>query len=384
MQLVSHALTVAVGDPGDALHTGDRVLSLGTHHPSQHGLIRLRLQLTGAGDEAVITAAEPVIGYVHRGVEKLFEVRDYRQILVLADRHDWLGAAGSEIGVALAVERMLGLEVPARATWLRTLLSELMRITSHLAFLCAFPGADAAAAPGHAARERLLTVLEALTGGRMHVMFTVLGGVREDVPAGWLDELAVVTSAARSTLLAITPAVQTAAGASAGVGRLDPAVVLEYGVSGPPARASGIDLDLRRDDPSLAYAELTDVLRVSRATAGDVPARLDVVLDQVRVSLDLVDACATRLRSLSGPVNVRLPKIVKVPEGSTYLCTENPLGSNGYLLVSRGEKVPWRLKLRTASFGNLSALPALLPGCRLADLAAVLASVPYVVGDVDR
>jgi NADH-quinone oxidoreductase subunit D len=384
MQPVSHALTVAVGDAGNALHVSDRVLSLGAHHPAQHGLIRLRLQLSGFGGDEVITAAEPVIGYVHRGVEKLFEVRDYRQILALADRHDWLGAAGSEIGVALAVERMLGLEVPVRATWLRTLLSELMRITSHLAFLGSFPAADAAALPAHAARERLIAVLEGLTGGRMHVMFTVVGGVREDVPSGWLDELAAVTASVRAALPLITPPVQAAAGASTGVGRLDPAVVLQYGVSGPPARASGIDLDLRRDDPSLAYAELTDVLRVSKASAGDVPARMGVLLDQVSVSLDLVDACAERLRILTGPVNVRLPKIVKVPEGSTYLSTENPLGSNGYLLVSRGDKVPWRLKLRTASFGNLSSLPALLPGCRLSDLRPVLASVPYVVGDTDR
>lgn len=384
MQRVSHALTVAVGDAGNALHAGDRVLSLGAHHPAHHGLVRLRLQVSGAGQDAVITDAEPVIGYVHRGVEKLFEVRDYRQIMVLADRHDWLGAAGSEIGVALAVERMLGLEVPARATWLRTLLSELMRITSHLAFLGAFPGAEAAASPAHVARERLLAVLEALTGGRMHVMFTVLGGVREDAPVGWLDELAAAISSVRAALPLISPPVRAAAGASAGVGRLDPAVVLQHGVSGPPARASGIDLDLRRDDPDLAYAELADVLRVSAATEGDVPARIGVLLDQVSVSLDLVDACAERLRSLSGPVNVRLPKIVKVPEGSTYVSTENPLGSNGYLLVSRGEKVPWRLKLRTASFGNLSALPALLPGCRLDQLGPVLASLPYVVGDIDR
>lgn len=381
---MSPSLTVAVGDAGNALHAGDRVLSLGAHHPAQHGLIRLQLEVSGAGEDAVITAAEPVIGYVHRGVEKLFEVRDYQQILVLADRHDWLGAAGSEIGVALTVERMLGLEVPTRATWLRTLLSEMMRITSHLSFLGAFPGAGAAAAPAHTARERLLAVLEALTGGRMHVMFTVLGGVREDVPAGWLDALVGVTSSVRASLPVITHPVQAAAGASAGVGRLDPAVVLQHGVSGPPARASGVDLDLRRDDASLAYAELADVLRVSGARAGDVPARMGVLLDQVDVSLDLVDACAERLRGLTGPVNVRLPKIVKVPEGSTYLSTENPLGSNGYLLVSRGEKVPWRLKLRTASFGNLSALPALLPGCRLSDLGPVLASLPYVVGDTDR
>ena len=377
-------LVVAVGDSAGALGTADRVLSLGPHHPAQHGLIRLRLGVHGAGDDAVITRAEPVIGYVHRGVEKLFEVRDYRQILVLTDRHDWLGAAGSEVGAALAVERMLGLEVPPRATWIRTLICELMRVTSHLSFLGAFPGAGAAAAPAHAARERLIGVLEALTGGRMHVMFTVIGGVREDVPPGWLDELGHATAAVRAVWPAVTGPVTDAAGGSAGVGRLDPAVVLQHGVTGPPARASGVDLDLRRDEPSLAYPDLAGVLRVCVRDGGDVPARIGVLGDQVGVSLALVDACAERLRELDGPVNVRLPKVVKVPEGSTYVATENPLGVNGYLLVSRGEKTPWRLKLRSASFGNLSALPDLLAGCRLADLAPVLASVPYVVGDVDR
>jgi NADH-quinone oxidoreductase subunit D len=373
-------VTVAVGDAAGALDPTDRVLDLGAHHPSSHGLLRLHLEL----DDGRVVSAEPVVGYVHRGVEKLFEVRDYRQILVLSDRHDWLGAAGSEIGVALAVERMLGLEVPPRATWLRTLLCELMRVTSHLAFLGAFPGAAPAAAAARGARERLLHVLEALTGGRMHVMFTVVGGVREDVPAGWCDDLAAAVTAVRDAWPGIAGPVHAAAARHAGVGRLAPTAALAHGVSGPAARASGVDLDLRRDDPYLAYAELADVLRVPVCADGDVPARLEVVLDQVGVSLDLVDACTERVRTAAGPVGVRLPRILKVPEGWTYACTENPLGTNGYLLVSRGETTPWRLKLRTASFNNVSALPAVLPGCTLAQVAPVLASMTYVVGDIDR
>ncbi len=372
-------LTVAVGDSAGALDPDDRVVELGPHHPSTDGLLRVRLRLDGD----VVVGAEPVAGYVHRGVEKLFEVRDYRQVLALVDRHDWLGAMGSELGVALAVERMLGLEVPARATWLRTLLCELLRVTSHLSFLGAFPGA-AAARPAHAARERLLVELEALTGGRMHVMFTVVGGVREDVPAGWYDDLTDAVADVRSLWPRVEEPVRAAAALHRGVGVLGRADAQAYGVSGPAARAGGLDLDLRRDAPHLAYPELADVLRVPVRTAGDVPARIEVLTEQVAVSLDLVEACTQRLRTLAGPVNVRLPKVVKVPEGSTYAATENPLGINGYLLVSRGEKTPWRLKLRTASFNNVGALAAVLPGCSLEQLAPVLASIPYLVGDVDR
>jgi NADH-quinone oxidoreductase subunit D len=155
-------------------------------------------------------------------------------------------------------------------------------------------------------------------------------------------------------------------------------------VSGPAARASGLDFDLRRDEPYLAYGELADVLRVVTRTAGDCHARFECLLDQVYVSLDLADACLDQLAKVTGPVNVRLPKVVKAPEGHTYAWTENPLGLNGYYLVSRGEKTPWRLKLRTASYSNVQALVTLLPGTLLPDLVAILGSMFFVVGDVDK
>jgi NADH-quinone oxidoreductase subunit D len=169
-----------------------------------------------------------------------------------------------------------------------------------------------------------------------------------------------------------------------GVGVLDPDVGASYGVSGPVARASGIDFDLRRDEPYLAYGELGDVLEVVTRTAGDCNARFEVLLDQVHVSLNLADACLDRLANLTGPVNVRLPKVVRAPEGHTYAWTENPLGINGYYLVSKGEKTPWRLKLRTASYANVQALATLLPGTLLPDLVAILGSMFFVVGDIDK
>ena len=173
-----------------------------------------------------------------------------------------------------------------------------------------------------------------------------------------------------------------------GVGVLSPETIAAYGVSGPIARAAGVDMDLRRDEPYLAYAELFadgGPGRVVTRTAGDCLARLEVLLEQVHVSLDLAEACLDRLRSLpQGPVNVKLPKVLKVPEGDLYTATENPLGFNGYYLVSRGEKTPWRLKLRSASFNNVAVLAEVLPGNLIADMVAILGSMFFVVGDVDK
>ena len=164
-----------------------------------------------------------------------------------------------------------------------------------------------------------------------------------------------------------------------------PELVAQYGVSGPIARASGVDADLRRDEPYLAYGELQDVLRVVTRPEGDCFARFAVLLEQVKVSLDLVDACLDKLRTLpGGPVNVRLPKILKVPEGQTYAWTESPLGINGYYLVSHNDKTPWRLKLRTASYSNVQALTTLVTGCLVPDLIAILGSMLFVVGDIDK
>jgi NADH-quinone oxidoreductase subunit D len=172
------------------------------------------------------------------------------------------------------------------------------------------------------------------------------------------------------------------------VGVLGLDTITAYGVSGPIARGSGLDIDLRRDQPYLAYGELFGSGgpgRVVTRTEGDCLARLEVLLEQVKVSLDLADACVDRLGSLDrGPINVKLPKVLKVPEGERYTATENPLGFNGYYLVSRGEKTPWRLKLRSASFNNVSVLAEVLPGHLIADMVAILGSMFFVVGDIDK
>ncbi|WP_344523616.1 NADH-quinone oxidoreductase subunit D [Streptomyces albiaxialis] len=374
---------------GGAAESTDMVLNIGPQHPSTHGVLRLKLVLDGER----IGAAEPVVGYMHRGAEKLFEARDYRQIIVLANRHDWLSAFSNELGVVLGVERMLGMEVPERAVWLRTLLAELNRVLNHLMFLGSYPLELGGITPifySFREREDLQAVMEEVSGGRMHYMFNRVGGLKEDLPAGWTERARGAVAAARSRMDVFDDLVlgnEIFRGRTRGVGVLSPELVHAYGVSGPIARASGVDFDLRRDEPYLAYGDpaLRDTLKVVTREEGDCLARFEVLLGQVHNSLDLADACLDRLAELPpGPVNQRLPKVLKAPEGATYAWTENPLGLNGYYLVSKGEKTPYRLKLRSASYNNIQALTRLLPGTLVADMVAILGSFFFVVGDIDK
>jgi NADH-quinone oxidoreductase subunit D len=373
----------------DTLATTDMVLNIGPQHPSTHGVLRLRLVVDG---ERVVSA-EPIIGYMHRGAEKLFEVRDYRQIIMLANRHDWLSSFANELGVVLSVERMMGLEVPERAVWLRTLMAELTRALNHLMFLGSYPLEIGAITPVFYAfreRETLQAVMEEATGGRLHYMFNRVGGLKEDVPSGWRDRVRQAVADVRGRMPDIDGLIrqnEIFRARTVGVGHLTPEAAAAFGASGPVARASGLDMDLRRDDPYLAYGELgfgSDRFPVITRTDGDCHSRFECLLDQLYVSLDLADACLDELAKLRGPVNVRLPKIVRAPEGHTYTWTENPLGVNGYYLVSRGDKTPWRLKLRTASYSNVQALATVLPGTLLPDLVAILGSMFFVVGDIDK
>jgi NADH-quinone oxidoreductase subunit D len=383
--MTSTQRTVAIGSGAAELATEDMVLNIGPQHPATHGVLRLRLTLAGER----ISDVEPIIGYMHRGAEKLFEVRDYRQIIVLANRHDWLSAFANELGVVLAVERLLGIEVPPRAVWARTLMAELNRVLNHLMFLGSYPIELGAITPIFYAfreREALQAVMEEATGGRMHYMFNRVGGLKEDLPAGWLDRVRTAVAAVRKGVKDIADLIhgnEIFHARTRGIGVLTPEVAAAYGVSGPIARASGLDVDLRRDEPYLAYGDL-DVPVVTR-TAGDCLARFECLLDQVHASLTLAETCADRLAALpSGPIGVRTPKILKAPAGHTYAWTENPLGINGYYLVSRGEKTPWRMKLRTASFNNIQVLPELMRGTLVADMIAILGSMFFVVGDIDK
>ncbi|SDJ92095.1 NADH-quinone oxidoreductase subunit D [Nonomuraea jiangxiensis] len=376
---------VGIGAGAKELATEDMILNIGPQHPSTHGVLRLRLTLDGER----IATAEPIVGYMHRGAEKLFEVRDYRQIIMLANRHDWLSGFANELGVVLAAERLLGMEPPVRAVWARTLLAELNRVLNHLMFLGSYPLELGAITPlfySFNERERIQAVMEEISGGRMHYMFNRVGGLKEDLPLGWLDRVSATVAETRRRVPDIENLIlhnEIFVARTKGVGVLTREQIMQYGVSGPIARASGVDFDLRRDDPYLAYPELP--VKVVTRDGGDCHARFEVLLEQLKVSLDLADACVDRLRSLPpGPINQRLPKVLKVPEGHTYAWTENPLGINGYYLVSKGDKTPWRLKLRSASYNNIQVLREMLPGHLVADMVAILGSMFFVVGDIDK
>ncbi len=344
----------------------DLDLGLVPHHPTSHGGLRLRLELDGDGPDASVVSADPVVGFMHRGAEKLLEVRDYRQGLALANRHDWLSAFAGELGLCLVVEGALGLVPPPRASWLRVVFAELTRALHHLAFL-----------GGWQEREPLQQVLEEATGGRVHVMASRVGGFREDVPAGWESNCAAALSLVKAALPGLRPAVEAA---PVGVGVLTIEDALALGAGGPVARASGLALDVRRDDPYGAYEELA-VPSVIRS-AGDCRARLEVLYAETEAALELATAALQALPA--GPVNVRLPKTVRVPEGSSYAWTEAPAGPAGWWLVSRGGPTPWRLKMRTPSFAHAQLLGPLLVGARLADVGPILSSLFLVAGDIDR
>lgn len=365
-------------------------LSLGSQHPAGHGPLVMNLRI----EDDTIRWAEPAIIPLHRGAEKLFESRDYRQALMLADRHEWHSAFGSELGLALTIEAMSGIVVPSRATWIRTAMAELNRVIHHLHWVGETVGelsvtGDAGVAlrdQARAARDSLTFAHEQLSGGRLHPMVVVPGGVREDVPAGWTDALRGAGDAQEliDNLLTWVDGRDDLAG----VGVLSRAAAIEFGASGPVARASGAQLDLRLDDPYLAYEELAGAGVLTRVTrqAGGAQARLQVLLDETRVSLRCLDAAAGALDSSEhdGPVNVRLPRAVRVPEGSGYGWTENPSGINGWHLTSRGGPMPYRLKIRSASFANAQAICDAVTGDSLDTLPYTLMTSLLTAGDLGK
>lgn len=365
--------------------TSERVwtLTLGPEHPAGHGPLAFRLQVDS---DEVVTWAEPLIHPLHRGVEKLFESRDYRQALMLADRHDWHSAFGSELGLALTIESALGIAVPPRATLIRTLMAELVRSIHHLRWLgesaWELSRDESLRIAARTVRERLTLAHEAISGGRIHPMLVQIGGLRSDAPSDWTVDVAPALAVCDRLAEWAESLVALAA-----VGVLPSRDALEFAVSGPVGRASALALDLRFDDPYCAYPSLISegILTRSIRSAGGAQARFEVLAEELRVSLHCVEFCLGLLPETAGePVNVRLPRTLRVPEGDAYGWTENPTGINGWYLVSRGGPEPYRLKVRTASYANAQALSHILPGTLVSQLPAALMSFLLVSGDLAK
>jgi NADH-quinone oxidoreductase subunit D len=328
-----------------------------------------------------------VIGYMHRAFDKLSEVRDYRQIIALSNRHDWLSAFGNELGVVLAVERLMGIEVPERAQWIRMLMAEWNRVLNHLMFLGSFGLELGAMTPMFYAfreREDIQALMEMATGARMHFAYCRVGGLKEDLPAGFFDVSTRLIKRIRHRLLdyeGLLLGNEIFKKRTVGIGVLPGEIAKSYGVSGPILHASGVGEDARKAEPYLKYDEVDFDVPVGER--GDSYDRFTVLYNRIVQSLRIIEQVHDKLPA--GPIMPgKMPKNIKPPAGWTYVRTENSLGETGYYLVSRGDKVPWRLKMRTPSFHNVSMIPYLLKGVLLPDLIAVLGSVFFVVGDVDR
>lgn len=357
----------------------DDVLVLPHTHPMNHPGFTLSLEVA----DGVVVSADAQVGLMHRSAEKLFEARDYRQAMLLANRHDWLSPFCSEVTIALAAEEALGLIPPERATWTRTMLVEAQRVSAALAFLAPVAGPIATAAD--ALREQFADALEALTGARVHPGYARIGGVAHAAPEPALAAYVRLGDQALGLAAPLTQAVAEYSAPWTAAAVLSREQAIAWGVSGIVARASGLDLDLRRDDPVLAYGDLAGLIEAPVLTDGDVPARYALLADQVRSGATLMLACIDRLRSLGdGEVSVPLPKVVRLPEGSTYAALEGPLGACGAFVVSTGEKTPWRLKIRSASFASMQAMTVALAQTPREAVAAAVMSFPVVLGDVDR
>lgn len=362
--------------------TEEMVLNIGPQHPSTHGVLRVIIELDGE----VIVKAEPVIGYMHRAAEKLAEYRDARQVLVLMNRHDWISAFNNELGWTIAVERLAGIEVPERAQWIRTMFAEWNRILSHLMFTGSFPLELGAMTPIFYAfreREMIQDLMESATGARMHHSYCRVGGLKDDLPRGFLKRSAEVLAQTRKRIKEYESLIMGSEimfARTRNVGVLPAETAVAYGCSGPVLHASGVPMDPRKDEPYEKYAEVEFEVPVGKN--GDCYDRLWVLVERMKQSCNIVEQCMDKLPA--GEFRAaKLPKTLKM-NGEVYVRTENPLGLMGYYVVGDGKPEPYRLKMRTASFSNVSVIPAMLPGTLVPDLIAILGSIFFVVGDVDR
>ncbi len=360
---------------------GATPLELAPGHPTAHAGFLLDV----TSDAGVITSAEMTIGFMHRSAEKLFESRDYRQVMMLANRHDWLSALHSELLLGLALEEAMGITPPERATWTRMLLAEANRAAVALAFIAPLLE-NHACGLAWSLREQLVSLQETLTGSRMHPMFTRIGGVARGLDTSELQAAREAVAYVREGWAQVEAAVEDAGAATAGIAVLTADQAKAFGASGAPARASGLGLDLRRDTPYLAYDEVTQLLPTPSTPAlGDAAARYRDLASQIHPSLAIADLAVDRLETmLTEPFDVSLPKTVRAPEGTTLASIEGPLGIMGCVLVSAGDRMPWRLRLRTASYGNAQAMQAALVGTYVDQLADSIMSFTLVVGDIDR
>ena len=383
-------------------------LSMGPSHPSTHGVLRLQMELDGE----VLTKCDPVLGYLHRGDEKIAENMTYNQFVPYTDRLDYLAPLANNVAYAIAVERLAKLEVPARCQAIRVICCEMARISSHLLGLGAFgidTGAWSVFMYSFTEREKLYKLFEELTGARFTTSYTRIGGVSRDVPAGWNEKVIAFCDQFEPILeeiLGLLTRNKIFMDRTVGIGIITKEDAISYGLTGPNLRGSGVPLDLRKDKPYSGYEQYDFDVAIGKT--GDCYDRYLVRGEEMRQSVRIIRQAIAKFPEgdyyAKEAVRIFAPKKEKVltsmeelinnfmivtegpqmPAGEVYFEAENPKGALGFYVVSKGGGVPWRLKIRSPSFCNLSILPKVCTGQMVSDVVSILGSLDFVMGECDR
>jgi NADH-quinone oxidoreductase subunit D len=368
---------------GAMFDTDELVINMGPQHPSTHGVLRVVLRLDG---EKVVDA-DVVIGYLHRGIEKLSENRNWTQIILLTDRMDYVAAATNNVGYCETVEKMMALEVPRRARYVRTLVCELQRIASHCLWLGTHAmdiGAMTVFLYAFRERELVLDLFEEYCGARLTYNSMRIGGLPLDIPPAWGRKVLGFCDILESKLPeyeALLTSNRIWLERTRGIGVINGSDAIALGLSGPVLRGSGVPKDVRKDEPYAAYAEFDFDVPIGHA--GDTYDRYLVRVEEFRQSLRIIRQAIDGLPE--GPVMGKVPRLIKPPAGETYHAIESPKGELGYFIISDGKaNTPYRFRVRPPSFCNLQALPRLIQGHLVADVVALIGSIDIVVGEVDR
>ncbi len=365
------------------MRSEEMILNMGPQHPSTHGVLRLVLTLDG---ETVVNCT-PVIGYLHRGMEKIFENRPYMGGIRYIDNADYLSPMLNETVYAQAVEQLMGIEPPRRAQYIRLIVSELERIASHLVAVGTY-GLDLGATTPivwcFRDREIILDMFESLSGHRFTHNYMRVGGVMHDFPKGWLQNcqewLDIFQYKSLPELENRITGNEIFEARTEGVGYIDPQQAIAFALSGPVARGSGLNFDVRVTQPYGAYREIAAIPQLRQE--GDCFARYRVKMDEMSESVRLVRLALDKLPG--GAICQRTPIALRPQRGETYAAIESARGEEGVYMISDGSEYPYRAKLRGPSFTNLQILPELLRGNKIGDVIAILGSIDIVLGDVDR
>jgi NADH-quinone oxidoreductase subunit D len=371
----------------EKLKTELLTLNMGPQHPATHGVLRVEIKT----DSEIVAEAIPHIGYLHRCMEKHCEHLDYRGIIPFVDRMDYLAAMNMEWGYAIAVEKMLGQEVPRRAEFIRVIIGEMQRIASHLMFFGTYAidlGAFSPFLYAFQDRENILRIFEEVSGARLLYNYIWIGGVWTDLTDDHLQRIATLSDEIEENIKkyhALVGENFIFVGRTANVGIINADQCYQYGVTGPILRGAGVNWDLRKTRPYSLYPELEFSVVTglgTKGTLGDCWDRYDVRMREMHQSIHIIRQCLDKISA--GPIMGKVKKVIKLPEGEIYSRTECPRGELGYHIISKGDKVPYRLKVKSPCFTHTSLLGEIAPGQMIADFVASIGSIDIVLGEVDR